>query len=349
MEVDNDVVEQVWPSDMEVTQADEDVGRESDALPVDNQAPVVENNAEITQETATEEPETKETETPAETNTEPIEQTAEQPAETPAETETATETPAENTEAAEEAPPETPEAEASGPLFDHVRTSLNLPEDATPQEIQDRALEHIQELETYRVNNRKANAELTKLLKSDPAFAGFTMDLMGGAPLVVALAKNFDMNILKPKPGDSDYGKYKDAVEERTAKIERESQSLQKLKANQELSGNHMQSFVQAEGISEQEAPEFFGPLAKDLENLQDGLITPEFLKTYRKGLKYDKDLAKAKETALIAGRNQKIVAKKQSNIAEAEPPSLQPSGSAPEQPAEDDDWVTSTVNKFVR
>jgi hypothetical protein len=322
----NNVASEIWPDDMEATTSEEQTEDSPTMFPVEKQEEIVEKQEEPVKEEGL-----KPEETPTGIIAEP------QPEETPAEKTleiTPTETPAEVIK---------PPAE-NEELFTGIRTALELPEDVTPEV----ALENVKNLIEYREQNRKVNKDLSGLLMSEKSYANFTRDLMSGMPLVVALAGNFDLESLKPEPGDEDYSKYQYAVDARKAKALSDDVAISGMRKNQVESENSLRTFAQTEGFDEKQGTEFFGRLETDLVTLQEGKITKEFLEIYKKGLSYDADLKTAKEAATIAARNKKIVAEKVKNIVEAEPPTLQPSGSRAE-PVNNDpnDWVSDIANKF--
>jgi hypothetical protein len=331
----NEATNEIWPEDMVATVAEEQTEDSPTIIPVDNQPENVDKPAE-------EEPKQVD-----EQNASEGEQTT-----TAGTEEVQTETgPTENQEGEAPAPvEETPEEVAkpdvpsdTGEFLTRIKSVVpGIPENATIEQVIDMTVA----LHEYRENNRKANAEISALLMAEKSYANFTRELISGIPLPVALARNFDMEALQPKPGDEDYVKYKDAVSERKAKMAEEAQVISKLRERQVESDTTLRSFAQAEGFDEKSATDFFGSLESDLVNLQNGTITYEFLDLYKKGKRYDADIATAKETATIAARNKKIVAEKIKNVVEAEPPTLQPTGNVPEQKT-DRSWVEETIDKF--
>jgi hypothetical protein len=329
----NEVQNEIWPDDMEATVAEEQTADSPTMIPGENQPENVDNQPAK--------------EPIVETQTEPGESIIPDQPETETETGTTENQEGETQPEGKEVVPEVTESpipEKDGELFTGIRTVLELPEDATPEQ----AVTYVKGLVEYRDKNRKANQELSALLVSEKSYANFTRELMSGVPLVVALARNFDMDSLKPEPGDEDYSKYKDAADARKAKVIEDNKAIQKLQENKQQTDTMLRTFATEEKLDEKGATEFFTSLENDLVNLQEGVITKEFLDRYKKGLRYDADIASAKNIATIAARNKKIVAEKVSNIAEQEPPSLQPSGNKMEPVAKDpNNWVEEIVDKF--
>jgi len=334
----NQVQEEIWPEDMVSTIVGEEQTTEDSMIPVEKQD----------EETPAEEPEAN-AEEPAEESAKEPEGTEEEPEVEPEQDPATMEEPQDEQEPdpepePEDKPKDEPEPEPSGTskFIEDIRNAFELPEGTEPEKV----VEQVNSLIEYAKNNRKANKELTELLMSEQAYSNFTRDLLNKVPLPIALAKNFDIESLKPEVGDEDYPEYQKAIDKQKEIKAENAKFIEKVQQNKEQTEAVLLEFSKAEGFDDKSGTEFFSSLESHLVDLQDGKITKEFMEIFKKGKRYDADIAKARENAVIATRNKKIVAEKEKRVEEAEPPSLQQSGVTPEQPVDADDWVTPIAER---
>jgi hypothetical protein len=361
-DVNNDVVGEIWPVDMKVSVPDGDIENPLETVGVNNEPQVVEKPEDKPTEDAPAVPEAEipateipevETETVVEPKAEEVPEKVEKPTDDTGgegNSKEGEETQVETTEP-EETQEEPKPVILSGPLYDHLKETLKIQGDEIPEDFQAQSVNYVKSLEEYRDNNRKINAHLDKLIRSDPSYAEFTRQLIAGVPVEVALARNFDIENLKPVPGEENYEAYKQAVQDREARITEQQNFVSKLQSNRDASVAIMTDFAKEVKYSEDEGRVFFRELGDMLTNIEQGIIPKDLLQLIHLGRRYEKDIAKTAEQIRIEERNKKIKVMKDKNTVEAEPPSLQQTGvtPAPEPKINDDDWVTPTVNRFNR
>lgn len=207
--------------------------------------------------------------------------------------------------------------------------------------------EHLTDLEGYKESGTKLNKKLIALFDAEPQVSDLVRDMIDGATFRQALAKHISPDELTAEEGDPDYEGYtknKTAREEAAAKRkEREAQREADLQASIET----MQNFAKENNMDETAAEKFYGKIDEMVGAITSGKISKEALIAMQRAFNYEQDLAKAKEEAAIAGRNEKIVATKEEPEKKGDGiPRVNKTSTENEPKKVPADYMTSLVNK---
>lgn len=172
--------------------------------------------------------------------------------------------------------------------------------------------EYLGELEEYRERGQMANQKLISVFESEPAVGDLVRDIMNGATVREALARNFSPDDLVPEEGDPDYEGWNKRKTEREENLRKQRERQEEYNKNLEFSTQAIETFAQENNMDEDAASKFLQRMDAMLADINQGKISKEFLLTLKKAWNYDNDLAKAKEAGTVAGRNASIIAKKE-------------------------------------
>jgi hypothetical protein len=169
------------------------------------------------------------------------------------------------------------------------------------------AEEMIDELMDYRNKGQEANAKLIEVFDSEPAIADFIAEVMKGAPVEVALARNFDLESLKPMEGEPDYAVWEEAKNDRIKRLDDQRKFEQELTTNQVESSKAFKSFIEENGLSEEEADGLLDEIDNVLKDIYRGYVSKDFLSMMQKATGYDEKIAKAREEAKLKAKNDAV------------------------------------------
>lgn len=199
------------------------------------------------------------------------------------------------------------------PWQERVKSSFPDREFAGDEDYDSAAEELIADLSGKTETINKANAKLREVLLSSPETAEFLAMLIEGASVPEALARCFDMDSITPQEGEPDYEKWNSAVGERKKKLEADESFSQELTANKVDSSKVFDQFVAEHGMSEAEADAFLGQIEDVLSMVYRGKVTMDFLNAMYQGVNYEETLAKERNAAKVAGKNEAVELKKES------------------------------------
>ena len=158
---------------------------------------------------------------------------------------------------------------------------------------------------------KDVNEKIRGMWEQFPEIPGLISDLHKGAPLSVALAKNFDLDDIKPMEGDPDFDEFAKAGEERKAKQQKLSEQQKILDDNIDLSRKEMEEFKKENNLDEEQAQGFFDNVNQFLDQIFQGKVDRKILSMFQKAMNADKEIETARKQAEIKTRNEKIEAKK--------------------------------------
>jgi len=253
------------------------------------------------EETTKEEPVKEEAKEPTTENTEQAEEAPKE------------ETPKEQT-TTEEAPEEKPKEETPKErhrITERLIKSFPDKEFASDDEAFDHAIEYLDHLEDYQKRNNETNEKLYDMFDKNPELVAFVGDIINGAPIVAALARNFDLNDIEPQMGDPDYEAWDKAKKERESKLSERKKTMEMLEKNKIASQKEINDFIKESKLSEEEANDFLQKVDEALNPLTKGLVGKDFLKMMRKALSHEKEVENAAKAAEIKTKNEKIVAER--------------------------------------
>jgi hypothetical protein len=158
---------------------------------------------------------------------------------------------------------------------------------------------------------RESDEQLSELLEMNPELALMVRDMKEGAPFMVALARNVDLEDLAPIEGEVDFEEYSKELtkrkEDNKAKKAREAE----LAKNAELSGSEMTKYLESLGWNAEKRADFDAWLTDLLANFSENKIGKREMDIFLDAYQYAEAIARAKENGRIEGRNQKIEAKR--------------------------------------
>lgn len=173
--------------------------------------------------------------------------------------------------------------------------------------------EHLTNLEGYRERGQKANQKLISLFESDPSIGEVVRDMINGASFREALARHIGPDDLTPTEGDPDYEGWKKNITEREEKAKKRRDFEKQYSDNLDLSYKEIETWAKENNLDENGVTDLLGKIDALLDEINNGKITKDALNRLKKAFDYDKDVQKAEEEGRIKGRNEKIVAKKES------------------------------------
>lgn len=167
------------------------------------------------------------------------------------------------------------------------------------------------ELLNYQKENDAANQRVMQVLTGAPQLMEIIKELDSGASFVEALALHVDLDDIIPQEGEPDREAFKKAKEKRI-KQAKEIQDLRNtIENNLATSTKTLEKFRTEKKMSEEEVSNFTTAAHQVIKDVQDGLITDQFLDFMFKGLKWEAALEESRKQGEIKGKNKNIKAQK--------------------------------------
>lgn len=179
--------------------------------------------------------------------------------------------------------------------------------------------DHLEQTDKDLKAYKDADSQLEDILDLNPELALIVGDMKRGVPFATALARYVDMEDLAPIEGEPDYAEYEKSLTERRAKRAADKEREEMLRTNTEKSAEDILAYLEAKGWSEEHRSNFdawFTDLAK---RIGEGRLGKDEMDIFVKGYEYDEAVARAEDKGKVAGRNEKIEAKRkvQENVDE--------------------------------
>ena len=217
----------------------------------------------------------------------------------------------EESEESEESDKEDQEVEVEYDTAALVARARKIDPEATEENYQTVLGKRLDTLEEYYVDAQTANEKLVEILQADDRVAGILRDVVSGADLRVAIARQFDPDELVPEDGDPDLEAWEKAAKERKDGIAERDKRIAELERNASASNQVITAFAEKMGIKEDQKIAFLKAADEDIQALYNGIVTERFLDRLYKGYHFEDEMKKAQETGEIKGRNAKIAKKK--------------------------------------
>ena len=211
---------------------------------------------------------------------------------------------------------------------------------ASDDEYESAMEEYLTGLEGYKERGSSLNKKLLAIFEAEPKIGNVIQDMINGATFREALARHISPDDLTAIEGDPDYegwNKNRTAREEQAAK---RRQFEEEYASNLEMSSQAVKEFADENGMTEEAAEKFLGKIDEMLAAINSGKITKETLLAMKKAFDYDNAVGDAKQTGEIAGRNQAIVASKESAPAGDGLPKISSSSELPKTEPKKDAWI---------
>ncbi len=175
----------------------------------------------------------------------------------------------------------------------------------------EKAVELLSELPTlrdFKRNREEVDAKLQAVFEADPKLGALFAEIVEGKrPFRAILAGHYTPEDLVPQDGDDDYEAYAATLAERKKQFEAQKEQESKMLENIENAEKAFDEFSKEKGFDDKAKEEFHGKIHAVLQDMADGVLTPETLSLFYKGLNYEKDKAEAAEIAELKGRNAKV------------------------------------------
>lgn len=171
------------------------------------------------------------------------------------------------------------------------------------------AHEEYSALNEYKNKNTEVNKRLMEILQSHPEIMHFIKDVDKGAPINVALARNFDLENIDPVDGDEDMEAWKKAKEERASKLAAKDEYIKNFDANTAASGKTLKKFIEANNLSEEQAESFLSKVEAIFSDAMDGKLEESTLTALYTAENHDQIVSDEKKKATIQAKNEKIKA----------------------------------------
>ncbi len=204
-------------------------------------------------------------------------------------------------EPSKEVAPDAPEKESSEVS---LRKHLGIKDG---EDLHGKALDHIKSLQDYKDNNESVNSKLLEVFETQPEIGSFLKDIVNGAPVNVAIAKNFDVESLKAQDGDPDYDEWNKAIEGRKKTLAEKQKYLKEIDDNVKMSAKELEAFTKENKLSDEDAEDFLKGVDQLVADLVRGKVTKDALTRFYKGINYDKDIKEQTKVAEVKGKNTKI------------------------------------------
>lgn len=157
-----------------------------------------------------------------------------------------------------------------------------------------------------------SDAKIQEVLSEYPELLALVEDLGSGVPFRQALAANLDIDDLRAEEGDEDYADVEAAAQKRRDRAKRAKEYEERLASNMEKSADVLEQFFKDQGMGKEQADEFATRVDEAINDYIDGNITSDFLMLFRNAFNYDADIASARESGAIEGKNARIDAERQ-------------------------------------
>jgi hypothetical protein len=165
--------------------------------------------------------------------------------------------------------------------------------------------------EKYRDDNTKANERILKLFESNPELGDIIHDMDKGSSFTEAIARNVDIDSIKPYDDEPDYDGWEKAKKERLQKLDERKKQKADYDKNLDVSIKTFEDFGKKKNWTPEQAKEFTGKIDNVMQELSKGIISENFMVMMDRALNYVSDVQEAAETGEIKGRNTQIEVKR--------------------------------------
>ena len=171
---------------------------------------------------------------------------------------------------------------------------------------------HLEDADARLASYAESDARIARILDLNPEFA-LVLDAMDkGMPFRVALRRYVgDILADEPEKGDDDFEAYREAAEAYLAEKAKTDEAISTRNSNLEESDKRFVAFVESQGWDEAKEDVFVKFVMDNLEALNSGEVSEQYLAAMRDAFTHDEDVEEAKEAGAIEARNEKITTKR--------------------------------------
>ncbi len=159
----------------------------------------------------------------------------------------------------------------------------------------------------FEAKTAERDKKLLDVFNATPELVQLIRMINEGASLVQALPHVVNVDELAPIEGDPDWDSWNKAKTDRSERMAEQEKAKAQVAENLNMTVQEMENFAKAEGMSPEEAAEFFDSVDKLMENTAKGKLTTDDFSRLKKGMFYDRDVKDVAETSEIKGRNTAI------------------------------------------
>lgn len=157
--------------------------------------------------------------------------------------------------------------------------------------------------------NKEANQKLESALTNDPEFADFMKAVVveGKSVAEAALEAGVDLSESVPEPTDPEYKDYILAQERKKEAAKSANQFKETRNNNLQRSVVEVQRYLSENQISKKDAEHITNKLDKVFDDIYNGKISPDFIKTIHDGLTAAEKIKNAEHLGTIKGKNENL------------------------------------------
>lgn len=171
--------------------------------------------------------------------------------------------------------------------------------------------------------------QMNDLLASNPSFGDMIRDAKEGKSFFPSLVERFGADNLRQALEDpavaEELGKANDAYMQRTQQEAADKETAQR---NFEESALNIEQYAKEHNLTDEQVNEVLVKATDFAKDIFQGKVTPDVIDMFYKSMNYDNDVAEARETGIVQGRNENIQAQLERSAGQPElPPNIGQSG----------------------
>ena len=198
------------------------------------------------------------------------------------------------------------ETPAPRPLMDRMK-NLYPDREFTDDELESAVMEEMDKMQGF----KDSNDRLVAMFDENPELLAVMRDVAKGASLPVAIARNIDLDEIKPIEGDPDYEEWNKAAEGRKTSAMNRKKMADELSANLEMSSKEVQAFAEENGYDEEKVNQLLTDIDAFVGDVVMGKLTKNTLSKLMKAIEFETAVAEAEELGTIKGKNEAHLEKK--------------------------------------
>lgn len=174
--------------------------------------------------------------------------------------------------------------------------------------------------------------QMNDLLASNPSFGDMIRDAKEGRSFFPSLVERFGADNLRQALEDpavaEELGKANDAYMQRTQQEAADKETAQQ---NFEESASNIEQYAKEHNLTDEQVNEVLVKATDFAKDIFQGKVSPEVIDMFYKSMNYDNDVAEARETGIVQGRNENIQAQLERSASHPDlPPDIGQSGTLP-------------------
>jgi hypothetical protein len=212
--------------------------------------------------------------------------------------------PVETTQLPPETSQEMPPAETSDPTQEQINAIIQefIPDGEPNKENELKLLQML----------KNVHDKLLVAVDNDPDFGAALDEMFKGGNPKVALARAYGPDAFDAVEGEPDFEEMGKAFQEGQGRIAKKKETASTIAKNQEMSIQEIQSYMEEKGYGEDEIQARLKKMDEIRQDFLNDKITKNHLQLIDKAMDFDQAAINAEESGKVAGRNEKIVEKRE-------------------------------------